>query len=192
MRSLEFEKDLAQCLKVLHEGGTILYPTDTIWGIGCDATNPAAVKKIYDIKQRPESKSMIVLMADPRDINRYISRPDPQVFDYLQRVERPTTIIYEGAVGLATNLVGVDGSIGIRVVSEVFCRHLIRRFRKPVVSTSANISGAASPSHFGEIAAEVRTAVDYVVEYRQGDRHPAAASMVVRFNSRGEMQVLRK
>jgi len=189
---MEFENDIVNCLEKLRNGGTILYPTDTIWGIGCDATDAAAVKKIYEIKQRPESKSLIVLLADPRDINKYISLPEPAIFDYLQKTVRPTTIIYDGAVGLAENLVAADGSIAIRVIKEDFCRHLIKRFGKPIVSTSANISGRQAPVNFANISAEIRDAVDYVVQYRQTDEDPASPSAVVRFNSRGEIQVLRK
>jgi L-threonylcarbamoyladenylate synthase len=188
---LNFENDIARCLEVLRLGGTILYPTDTVWGIGCDATNASAVKKIFDIKRRAESKSMIVLLADPRDINRYVSQPEPFVFEYLQTVVRPTTVIYNGGVGLAENLIAADGSIAIRVIKENFCRHLIKRFRKPLVSTSANISGQEAPDHFKRIAPDIRTSVDYVVSYRQSDEEPAQASTVVRFNNRGELQVLR-
>lgn len=189
---MDFENDIIDCLEVLSHGGTILYPTDTIWGIGCDATNPSAVKKIYEIKQRPESKSLIVLLADPRDINGYVSRPEPYIFDYLQTVTRPTTVIYEGAVRLAENLIAADGSVAIRVVKENFCRHLIRRFRKPLVSSSANISGKQTPGIFSEIPPEIRDAVDYVVRYRQTDDEPAVASTMVRFNKLGELQVLRQ
>lgn len=189
---MEFENDIVHCLEKLRVGGTILYPTDTIWGIGCDATNPAAVKKIFEIKQRSESKSLIVLMADPRDINKYVSLPEPYIFEYLQTLIRPTTVIYEGAVGLAENLVGADGSVAIRIVKEDFCKHLIKRFGRPIVSTSANISGRDAPANFNDISFEIRKSVNYVVEYRQSDEAPASASTVVRFNSRGELQVLRK
>lgn len=190
--TMEFENDIVHCLEKLRSGGTILYPTDTIWGIGCDATDSAAVKKIYDIKQRPESKSLIVLLADPRDINRYISLPEPYIFDYLRKTTRPTTVVYEGAIGLAENLIAADGSIAIRVVKEDFCKHLIKRFGRPIVSTSANISGKEAPANFNDISPEIRKAVNYVVEYRQSDEAPASASTVVRFNRLGELQVLRK
>ncbi len=189
---MEFENDIVHCLEKLRSGGTILYPTDTIWGVGCDATNPAAVKKIYEIKQRPESKSLIVLLADLRDINKYVSLPEPYIFDYLRKTIRPTTVVYEGAVGLAENLIAADGSIAIRVVKEDFCKHLIKRFGRPIVSTSANISGKEAPANFNDISLEIRKAVNYVVEYRQSDEEPASASTVVRFNNRGELQVLRK
>ena len=189
---MEFENDIVHCLEKLRSGGTILYPTDTIWGVGCDATNPAAVKKIYEIKQRPESKSLIVLLADLRDINKYVSLPVPYIFDYLRKTIRPTTVVYEGVVGLAENLIAADGSIAIRVVKEDFCKHLIKRFGRPIVSTSANISGKEAPANFNDISPEIRKAVNYVVEYRQSDEAPASASTVVRFNRLGELQFLRK
>jgi L-threonylcarbamoyladenylate synthase len=129
-----FKKDIAQCLKVLQEGGIILYPTDTVWGIGCDATNEKAVAKVYALKKRPDEKSMIVLVAGERDVLQYVASPDLQVFDYLEQTAKPTTVIYEGAIGLADNLVAADGSIAIRICREEFCRHLLKRFRKPLVS----------------------------------------------------------
>lgn len=187
----EFENDIVHCLDTLRRGGVILYPTDTIWGIGCDATNAAAVKKVYEIKRRPESKSLIVLLADARDLNRYVSQLQPEIFDYLQTVTKPTTVVYDGAVGLAENLVAEDGSVGIRVVKEDFCRHLIKRFRKPLVSTSANISGSPAPGNFSSVSDEIQQAVDYIVQYRQSDNQPAMASTVVRFDRSGRLQVLR-
>jgi L-threonylcarbamoyladenylate synthase len=188
---LEFEKDILSCLKILDRGGTILYPTDTIWGIGCDATNPDAVKKIFDLKQRPSAKSMIVLVANRGDINRYTSQPDPHIAAYLETTDRPTTVIYEGAIGFAENLVGEDGTIAIRIVQDDFCRHLIKRYRKPIISTSANISGDQPPANFSMISDEIKNAVDYVVQYRQQDRSPEIASVLVRFNKSGEPIILR-
>jgi L-threonylcarbamoyladenylate synthase len=188
---LEFENDIIRCLDTLQKGGIILYPTDTIWGIGCDATNPGAVSKVFDLKKRPSVKSMIVLLADPRDINRYTGRPEPYIKEYLEKAIRPTTVIYENALGLADNLTSEDGSIAIRVVKEDFCRHLIKRFRKPLVSTSANISGGLSPANFNEVSDEIKQGVDYIVQYRQGDNQPARASAIVRFNKSGEAIILR-
>src|SRR5215213_10278038 len=107
----EFEQDINHCLTVLHQGGTILYPTDTVWGIGCDATNPEAVKKVYDLKERPASRSLIVLLTDEKDLLKYVANPDPRVFDFLKTVKRPTTIVYEGAIGLADNLISEDGTV---------------------------------------------------------------------------------
>lgn len=187
---MEFNHDVEKCLQVLEQGGLILYPTDTVWGIGCDATNARAVKKIYDLKQRAATKSMIVLLADERDILQYVAGVDLAVFDYLDHVQKPTTVIYDGAIGLADNLVNEDGSIAIRIVKEDFCRHLIKRFRKPIVSTSANLSGDPTPRNFAEIPAHIRVAVEYVVEYRQRDDSIAAPSAVVRWEN-GEVTVIR-
>jgi L-threonylcarbamoyladenylate synthase len=188
---MEFEIDIVFCLEILQQGGTILYPTDSIWGIGCDATNADAVQKIFDLKQRPPARSMIVLMADLRDINRYVSRPEPYIAEYLEKTSRPTTVIYEGALGLAENLLGEDGTVAIRIVRDDFCRHLIKRFRKPIVSTSANISGQDPPKNFEGISTEVIDGVDYVVKFRQQDLTPSKPSALVRFNNNGEPTLLR-
>ncbi|HEX7846012.1 MAG TPA: L-threonylcarbamoyladenylate synthase [Chitinophagaceae bacterium] len=187
---IDFEKDIEQCLSVLKDGGTILYPTDTIWGIGCDATNPQAVEKIFALKQRPDEKAMIVLVADERDILQYVASPDLSLFDHLSTQTKPTTVIYEGAIGLADNLIAKDGSVAIRICKEDFCRHLIKRFRKPIVSTSANISGQPSPKIFAEIKDEISNAVDYVVKYRQEDETPANASSIIKW-SNGSIEVIR-
>ena len=168
-----------------------MYPTDTIWGIGCDATNPVAVDKIFGLKQRTAAKSMIVLIADPRDINKYTSLPQPYIAEYLEKATKPTTVIYEAALGLATNLVSEDGSIAMRIVNEDFCRHLIKRLHKPLVSTSANISGQDSPSNFAEISDEIKQGVDYIVQYRQQDGRLFSASAIVRFNKSGDPTILR-
>lgn len=186
-----FEQDIKQAIDVLQRGGIILYPTDTIWGLGCDATNPEAIKRIYQIKQRDDSKSLIVLMAEERDILQYVAAPDLVVFDFLQTQERPTTIIYEHAIGLPDNLVAADGSIGIRLTQDAFCRHLIKRFRKPIVSTSANISGEPSPQTFGDISQAIKDQVDYVVSWRQADATPALPSQIIKWNNDGTRVVIR-
>ena len=178
---MEFTEDIEHCLQVLEVGGLILYPTDTIWGIGCDATNAAAVKKIYELKDRPESKSMVVLVADEKDVLKHVANPDMQVFDYLQQAHKPTTVIYDGVIGLADNLVAADGTVAIRIVQEAFCRHLIKRFRKPLVSTSANLSGQPAPAFFDEIVHYIKQGVDYIVQYRQDDRSVQEASSIIRW-----------
>ena len=188
--SMDFTTDVENCLSVLQAGGLILYPTDTVWGIGCDATNPAAVQKIYELKKRPAEKSMIVLLADQRDLLQYVASPDLAVLDYLDATTKPTTVIYDGAIGLADNLVNKDGSIAIRIVQETFCKHLIKRFRKPIVSTSANISNEPAPRTFAEIPETIQQQVDYVVQYRQNDATIAAPSAVVRWE-RGQVTVIR-
>lgn len=172
------------------KGGIILYPTDTIWGIGCDATNPEAVEKIFQLKQRPSSKSFVVLVADERDILQYIAAPDLAVFDYLGEQERPTTVIHDNALGLAENVVAEDGSVAIRICRDEFCRHLIRRFRKPLVSTSANLSGDASPSIFADIHSQIINGVDYVVAWRQDDTSPSQPSSIIRWKE-GKAHVIR-
>jgi len=174
--------DIDNCLKVLGEGGLILYPTDTVWGIGCDATNAEAVKKIYEIKNRPGTKAMIVLVAEEKDILQYVPNPDISVFDYLQQVEKPTTVIYPAAVGLADNLLAADGSVAIRIVRDSFCRHLIKRFRRPIVSTSANIFEHPAPASFKDVVHYIKQAVDYIVQYRQDDDAPQTASSIIRWH----------
>lgn len=191
VRMVDLEKDIEAALEVLRNGGLILYPTDTVWGIGCDATDEAAVARVYALKQRADSKAMIVLLADERDIMQYVAAPDPAVFDFIDQCKKPTTIVYDGALGLADNLVSADGSIGIRICKEDFCRHLIKRFRKPIVSTSANISGEPSPATFAGIHEAIRNGVDYVVHHRRDDSSPAQPSSVVRWHPDGSITVLR-
>lgn len=178
-----FEKDIEACLPVLRSGGLILYPTDTVWGIGCDATNPAAVARVYQLKQRPDEKAMIVLVAEEKDILKYTASPDLSVFDHLSESKKPTTVIYENAIGLADNLVGSDGSIAIRICRDEFCRQLIKRFRKPIVSTSANISGKPVARIFKEITSPIREGVDYIVNYRQDDEETAEPSSIIRWSN---------
>ena len=186
-----FEKDIENCLEVLKSGGLILYPTDTVWGIGCDATNEKAVEKIYMLKKRNDEKAMIVLVADERDIMRHVAAPDLSLFDYLEKATKPTTVVYEWALGFADNLVGKDGSIAIRICTQEFCRHLLKRFRKPIVSTSANISGMSAPNFFKEITDEIKNGVDYIVKYRQDDENPARPSSLIKWDN-GNVIILRE
>lgn len=190
MNEKVFENDIVQALKVLQEGGTLLYPTDTIWGLGCDATNPAAAEKIMELKQRPPNKSFVVLVASEREVLQYTAAPDLAVFDYLQSVPKPTTVIYQHALGLADNVCNADGSIAIRICRDAFCRHLIKRFRKPIVSTSANISGQPSPANFAQISPALKKGVDYIVQYRQDDNSAQAASSLIRWTN-GQAEILR-
>ncbi len=187
---MDFSTDLEECLIVLRAGGIILYPTDTVWGIGCDATDAAAVRKIFELKKRPGDKSMIVLLADERDLLHYVANVDPAVFDYLEQVQKPATVIYEGAIGLADNLVAQDGTIAIRIVKDTFCRHLIKRFRKPIVSTSANISGDPTPRIFAEISPYIQQQADYTVRFRQEETTIAEPSSVVRWKN-GKIEIIR-
>ncbi len=186
----DFTNDIEQCLAVLQNGGIILYPTDTIWGIGCDATNVEAVEKIITLKHRPESKSFVVLVSSEREVLQYVAAPDLAVFDYLLQTTKPTTVIYDNALGLADNVLADDGSVAMRICNDEFCRHLIKRFRKPIVSTSANISGAPSPEIFADIAGEIKAGTDYVVKWRQDETDAARPSSIIAWK-RGEVVVLR-
>ena len=188
---MDFEKDIQDCLAVLKNGGIILYPTDTVWGIGCDATNSKAVEKIFQIKKRPDEKAMIVLVAEERDVLRYVANADLRVFDYLEENPRPVTVVYKGAIGLAENLVGKDGSIAIRICHDSFCKHLIKRFRKPIVSTSANMSGQPPAKIFSEINPGLKNSVDHVVKYRQDDHTISSPSSIIKWNKDGTVTILR-
>ena len=188
---MDFQHDIDECLKTLRKGGIILYPTDTIWGLGCDATDETAVQKIYELKQRPANKAMIVLLADEKDILNYVADPDPAVFDYLEKLDKPTTVIYSNAIHLSEQLIDEDGSIAIRIVKEEFCKQLIKRLRKPLVSTSANISGDPPPARFSEISETIKRGVDYIVQYRRDDDQPKRSSSVVKWNRNGKITVIR-
>lgn len=187
---MDFEKDIQSCLTVLKEGGIILYPTDTVWGIGCDATDAKAVEKIFQLKKRPDEKAMIVLVAGEREVLKYVANTDRRVFDYLQQHPKPTTVVYDGAIGLADNLIGKDGSVAMRICNDIFCKHLIKRFGKPIVSTSANISEQPTPKLFAEISREIKNAVDYIVKYRQDDKAIASPSSVIKWNN-GAITIIR-
>ena len=187
---VNFENDIDQCLFVLKKGGLILYPTDTIWGIGCDATNANAVEKIYQLKQRPDEKAMIILVADEKNILKYVASPDVELFNHLKHTQKPTTVIYDGALGFPDNLVNKDGTIAIRICRKDFCRQLIKRFRKPVVSTSANISGQPFPHNFSEISDEIKDGVDYIVQYGQEDKTIAEPSALIKWRN-GKPLVIR-
>jgi L-threonylcarbamoyladenylate synthase len=186
-----FDRDIEESLKALKNGGLILYPTDTIWGIGCDSTNAQAVDKVFKLKKRIERKAMIVLVADERDILQYVANPDLRVFDHINQASKPTTVIYEGAIGLARNLTADDGTVAIRICYDIFCRQLIKRFRLPLVSTSANVSGQPAARIFAEIPEEIKSGVDYIVKYRQSDTTVAEASSIIKWNKNGTVTVLR-
>lgn len=189
---MEFTNDLNKALEVLRTGGVLLYPTDTIWGIGCDATNAEAVARIYRIKQREDSKSMLVLLENPNLLNSYVDEVPEIAWQLIDVADKPMTIIYPGAKNLAPNLIAADRSIGIRITAEPFAEELIRRFRKPIVSTSANISGQPSPQNFSEISEEIRKAVDYIVEYRQDEMGKAHPSSILKVGTGGEIEIIRK
>ena len=178
-----FDKEVENALAILRNGGIILYPTDTVWGLGCDATNKDAVQKIFDLKKRNDKKSLIVLMADQREVLHYVASPDLSVFDFIQQQSRPTTIVYENAIGFADNLLAQDGSVAIRIVTDDFCRNLIKRLKKPIVSTSANVSNMATPSKFTEISDEIKAGVDYIVKWRQDDNELVQPSQIIRWQN---------
>jgi len=189
---MDFENDVTASLEVLRSGGLILYPTDTIWGLGCDATDEEAVKRIFALKQRPEKKSLVILLAEVRDLLKYVAHPHPETGDIIAGFDRPTTVIYEGALDLAPNVINEDGTVAIRIVQDPFCRHLIKRLRKPLVSTSANISGAPSPASYADIDPVLKSGVDYAVKYRQDENQPAKPSRIIRMLKDGSIQVIRE
>jgi len=184
--------DIKKALEVLKNGGVILYPTDTIWGIGCDATNEIAVQKIYNIKKREDSKSMLVLMENPALLERYVDEVPEIAWDLVEVSSTPLTVIYPNAKNLAKNLIAEDGTIGIRFTKEAFTAQLLQRFRKPLVSTSANISGENSPAFFDEISEEIKNQVDYIVEYRQNDTSPTQPSSIIKLGAGGRIDIIRK
>jgi L-threonylcarbamoyladenylate synthase len=186
------QNDISKALAVLKSGGIILYPTDTIWGIGCDATNAAAVKKIYELKQREETKSMLVLVDNADRIGRHVREVPEMAWQLIDVTDSPLTIIYPGAMGLASNLISTDGTIGIRVAEDEFCKNLIYKLNRPIVSTSANISGQASPAIFAEISDEIKSAVDYIVEWRQDDVSKQKPSSIVKIGVDGQIAIIRK
>ncbi len=188
---MTIDTDIEESLRVLQSGGLILYPTDTVWGIGCDATNEKAVAKIFELKNRPDEKSMIVLLADENDIANYSSQASPKIFDYIKGIGKPTTVIYEEAKNLAANLINKDGSIAIRIVKDEFCKKLIRSFGKPIVSTSSNISGYPAPAIFNDIDISIKNGVDYIVQYRQDDLTEAIPSAIVKWNADGSVKIIR-
>lgn len=186
------EEDLKNALDVLQKGGVILYPTDTIWGLGCDATNEEAVARIYAIKRRNDSKSMLVLMENVNLLERYVNEVPDIAYELIEVTDKPMTIIYPGAKNLAGNLIAADGTIGIRITREAFTCRLIQRFRKPVVSTSANFSGDPSPETFAAVSAEIKASADYVVGYRRDELTPASPSSIIRLGVGGQIEILRK
>ena len=192
-REWPFDKeDMAEAVRVLKAGGVILYPTDTVWGLGCDATNAKAVERIYRIKQRQDSKALIVLADSEAMISRYVAEVPEVAWDVIELATRPTTVIFDRGLNLAPNLLAQDGSVGIRLSREAFSSQLCFHLRKPVVSTSANVSGQPSPRIFREIIEEIRQQVDYVVRYRQDDITPASPSSVIKLGRGGEVKIIRE
>lgn len=184
--------DVRQALEVLQRGGIILYPTDTVWGIGCDATNAEAVERIYAIKQRADSKALITLVDSPAKIQAHVAEMPDVAWDLIDVAVKPLTIIYDGARHLAPNLLAEDGSIAMRVTNEAFSKQLCMRFKKPIVSTSANISGAPTPATFAQIDEQIKQAVDYICQTRQEETTPAVPSSIIKLGVGGEIKIIRE
>jgi len=187
----DYGDDIRNALKTLRAGGVILYPTDTVWGLGCDATNSEAVKKIFSIKQRAANKSLIILVNSPGMLERYVDNPPEVALQIAELTESPLTIVYDRGRSLAEGVASADGSVGVRVCADPFCDELITALRKPLVSTSANISGSDAPAIFDEISEELKASVDYVCLWRQDDRSRAKASSVIRVAGNGVVKILR-
>ena len=185
-------KDIQKTIEVLHSGGLILYPTDTIWGIGCDATNAEAVEKVFKLKGRLNGKPLIILIDNDNKLASYVREIPDVAYQLIEFAEKPLTIIYDGAKNLAENLIAEDGSIGIRVTSHPFCKELLHRFRKPIVSTSANLSGSPSPESFNDISQEIKDGVDYIVNYGQDEDNECKASTIMKLGASGEFRLIRK
>ena len=186
------EEDIKNAVEVMRKGGVILYPTDTVWGIGCDATNEEAVKKVYHIKQRDDSKSLICLVDSDARLQRYVRNVPEVAWQLIDCMDKPTTLILDGAVNLAQNLIGEDGSIGIRITQEPFSKELCFRFQKAIVSTSANISGEPAAQNYRDINPQLLEAVDYVCWSRRQEHQPHKPSSIIKLGQGGEVQIIRK
>ena len=185
------DADIVQCLKVLSAGGLILYPTDTVWGIGCDATNAEAVDRVFKLKQRDDSKALIVLIDSADHLDHYVVDVPAIAHELIDVAVKPLTIIYEGAYNLATNVLGEKDSVGIRIPDDEFCHRLCERFGKPIVSTSANVSGQPTAQAFADIDSAIVGGVDYVVEYRRGDNTPHQPSNIIMLGSDSSFKIIR-
>lgn len=188
----EYRDDIRRAIEVMERGGVIVYPTDTIWGIGCDATNEAAVRRVFEIKHRSDAKALITLVDSEVKVESCVSEVPDVAWDLIELSEKPLTIIYDGARNLAPNLLAEDGSAGIRVTREEFSRNLCMRFKRPIVSTSANVSGEPSPRCFADISEEILRAVDYVCTSRRDERNNPPASSIIKLGAGGEVKVIRE
>ena len=187
----QMDADITQCLKVLSDGGLILYPTDTVWGIGCDATNAEAVKRVYQLKQRDDSKALIVLIDSADHLDHYVVDVPVIARELIDVAVKPLTIIYEGAYNLAPNVLGDEDSVGIRIPNDEFCHQLCQRYGKPIVSTSANVSGEPTAKTFKDIAPAIVHGVDYAVEYRRGDATAHQPSNIILLARDGTFKIIR-
>lgn len=188
----EAQEDIRKAIDVMRCGGIILYPTDTIWGIGCDATNAEAVSKVYQIKQRADAKALITLVDSEAKVEAYVQDVPSMAWDLIDNSQKPLTIIYDHPRYLAPNLLAPDGSAAIRITREPFSQQLCLQFRRPIVSTSANISGQPSPQTFADISDEIRQAVDYICTSRQQERQPAQPSSIIKLSEGNVIKIIRK
>lgn len=188
---MKTEDDIKKAVEVMKKGGVILYPTDTVWGIGCDATNADAVAKVYAIKHRDDSKALICLVDSDARIQRYVRNVPEVAWDLLELAEKPTTVILDNAVNLAPNLIAEDGSIAMRITRESFSKELCYRFQKPIVSTSANISGEPAAQNYCDISEELINAVDYVCCSRRQEHKPHTPSSIIKLSENGEVKIIR-
>ncbi|MGQ9620439.1 MAG: L-threonylcarbamoyladenylate synthase [Bacteroidales bacterium] len=184
-------KDLEKSIEVLQKGGVILYPTDTIWGLGCDATNAEAVERIYSIKKRHDSKSLIILVSSIEMLEKYVDGVPPAAVEILNVADKPVTIVYPGGRNLAPLVLADDGSVGIRVTIDRFCRTLIEKFGRPLVSTSANVSSCRAPANFSEIVPEIKEAADYIVTIKKDEKRRYKPSPVIKVEMSGVIKILR-
>ncbi len=187
----DLTREINACLQVLEAGGLILYPTDTVWGIGCDATNVEAVNKIYSLKKRPDTKALVCLVANDGMLERHVKKVPEIAYDIMDLATKPTTIVYDEPIGVAPNLIAGDNTLAIRVASDKFCRYLINKFKKPIVSTSANIAGKPTPAYFGKIDAVILKGVDYVVNL-QRDNKNGSSSTIIKLGNDGTVKVIRE
>ena len=186
------QEDIERAIETLRNGGVILYPTDTVWGIGCDATNPEAVKKVYEIKHRDDSKALICLVDSDARLQRYVRNVPDVAWDIFELATKPTTIILDDAVNLAPNLIAEDGTIAMRITQEPFSKELCYRFQKPLVSTSANISGEPAAQNYCDISEELLNAVDYVCWSRRQEHKPHTPSSIIKLEKNGTVAIIRK
>ena len=189
--SPESKEDIRRAVEVMNQGGVILYPTDTIWGLGCDATNPEAVKRIYEIKQRTDAKALISLVDSETKVQFYVREVPEVAWDVMELSERPMTVVFDGGRNLAPNLLAEDGSVAIRITKEAFSKELCMRMKRAVVSTSANISGQPAPRCFSEISEEIKKAVDYICTSRQDEPPTQTASSIIKLGAGGEVTIIR-
>lgn len=192
MTQKEIAEDIRTAVQTLREGGLILYPTDTIWGIGCDASNEEAVRRIFQLKRRDDSKAMICLVDSADRMQRYLRQVPDVAWDVVEYADKPLTLILDGAVNLAPSLIAEDGSVGLRVTKENISHELCYRFQKAIVSTSANISGEPSPACFDEISDEIRQGVDYIMRSRQNDTSKSKPSQIIKLGLDGQIKIIRK